>query len=254
MAANHATPALPDLPFVIGHRGAAAHAPENTLAGLGAADALGVRWVEVDVHLTRDGVPVLMHDPTLDRTTSGRGHVAQRTYDEVFELDAGSWFGAEFDEEKVPRLDVAVQFAVERGLGMNVELKPAPGLAEPLARAVFDCLEATWPRSADPPLLSSFDRDVLAALGSIGLKYPLGYLSKTLARGWREEAAALGCRSVHVNHKNLNAKRAKAVKSAGFALLAYTVNERRRAETLAEWGVDAVFSDAPDTTMPLDDK
>lgn len=243
-----------DLPAVIGHRGAAAHAPENTLAGLSAADALGVRWVEVDVHLTRDGVPVLMHDPTLDRTTSGRGHVAHTNVEEISGLDAGSWFGSAFEDEPVPRLDAAVRFAAERGMGLNVELKPVKGRAAPLAEAVLACLDAAWPRPAPAPLLSSFDRAVLSSLGAAGTAYPLGYLTKTLPSGWRDEAEALGCRSVHIQHRNLTQRRADAVKSAGFSLLAYTVNDGKRAATLAEWGVDAVFSDAPDRLLALDGK
>lgn len=254
MAIDHATPALPELPFVIGHRGAAAYAPENTLAGLREAEARGVSWVEVDVHLTRDGVPVLMHDPTLDRTTDGAGPVSEATYEAISALDAGTWFDPRFGGEPVPTLAAAIRAAADLGLGMNIELKPAAGLADALAHAVLACLEFSWRHSTVPPILSSFDRDVLAALHRRGPSYPLGYLTKSLGRGWREEASGLGCRSVHVRHGNLNADRAAAVKLAGFALLAYTVNAPRRAAKLAEWGVDAVFSDTPDTVLTLDDK
>ena len=95
LAAGEAS-ALPGLATVIGHRGAAARAPENTLAGLRKAKELGADWVEFDVMLSGDGVPLLIHDETLQRTTTGRGRVARHTADEIRSLDAGRWFGPEF--------------------------------------------------------------------------------------------------------------------------------------------------------------
>ena len=99
---------LPGLQPVIGHRGAAARAPENTLAGLRRARELGAAWVEFDVMLTADRVPVLIHDETLERTTTGRGEVARHTAAEIRALDAGGWFAPEFAGERVPTLAEAV--------------------------------------------------------------------------------------------------------------------------------------------------
>ncbi len=96
------------LPRVMGHRGAAAQAPENTLAGLRRAAELGARWVEFDVRLTGDGVPVLFHDDLLKRTTGAAGAMATTDYDSVARLDAGAWFGAAFAGEPVPSLEAAV--------------------------------------------------------------------------------------------------------------------------------------------------
>ena len=85
-----------NLPRIMGHRGAAGHAPENTLAALRMAAQLGVRWVEFDVHLSADRTPILMHDDTLDRTTDGEGAVDAQTADRLVTLDAGSWFSDSF--------------------------------------------------------------------------------------------------------------------------------------------------------------
>src|SRR5579862_3004583 len=103
----------PRLPPVIGHRGAAARAPENTLAGLRRAHALGCRWVEFDVRLTADGVPVLCHDSRLDRTTDGTGVIAEETLAAVRRCDAGLRFSPEFAGEPVPTLAEALSLAVE---------------------------------------------------------------------------------------------------------------------------------------------
>src|ERR1700675_1784021 len=107
---------------VIGHRGAAAHAPENTLAGLRRAKALGCGWVEFDVRLTGDGALVLCHDPLLDRTTSGSGPVSAKSLAAIRQCDAGSWFAPSFAGERVPTLDEALLLAAELDLGANVEI------------------------------------------------------------------------------------------------------------------------------------
>src|SRR5579859_520454 len=93
------------LPAVIGHRGAAASAPENTLAGLRRAHALGASWVEFDVQLSRDARCILLHDDTIDRTTSGRGKAAAMELDALRRVDAGAWFSPEFTGERIPTLE-----------------------------------------------------------------------------------------------------------------------------------------------------
>src|SRR5437016_8657258 len=97
------------LPSVIGHRGAAAHAPENTLAGLRRAKELGCAWVEFDVRVTGDGALVLCHDGRLERTTTGRGRISEQTAASIRRCDAGSWFAPEFVGEIVPTLDEALR-------------------------------------------------------------------------------------------------------------------------------------------------
>jgi glycerophosphoryl diester phosphodiesterase len=96
------------VPRVIGHRGAAGHAPENTLASFAKAAALGVRWVEFDVRLTGDGALVVFHDDTLERTTDGSGRVTDSTWAQINKLDAGAWFGRAFAGERVPALEDAL--------------------------------------------------------------------------------------------------------------------------------------------------
>jgi glycerophosphoryl diester phosphodiesterase len=230
-----------DLPRVIGHRGAMAYAPENTAASFREAKARGCAWVEFDVRLTRDGVPVLIHDDALNRTTNGKGRVAA--------LDAGLWFGPEFAGERILTLARAVALLGELDLGANIELKPVRKHQTEMAKAVAAVLAPRWPEHLPPPLLSSFDRKVLAALAALEVPWPRGYLAKALPRRWRSEARRLGCRSIHCAHQRLKPAQARAVKAAGFVLTAYTVNDPARAATLFDWGVDAVFADAPDRLM-----
>ena len=115
------------LPRVIGHRGAAACAPENTLAGLRKALELGCLWVEFDVRLTADGHLILLHDDGLARTTDGRGSAAKSLLAALRRHDAGAWFGRCFKGEPVPTLAEAVALLGELGIGANVELKAVDG-------------------------------------------------------------------------------------------------------------------------------
>src|SRR5204863_4134011 len=133
------------LPPIIGHRGAAAHAPENTLAGLRRAKALGCSWVEFDVRLTADNQPVLLHDNRLERTTDGRGRVSAMSLAAVRRHDAGQWFHSSFSGERVPTLEEALMLLAELGLGANVELKAARGKEAVTGAVVAEVLARTWP-------------------------------------------------------------------------------------------------------------
>ena len=109
---------------MIGHRGAAGAAPENTLASIRKAREFGATWIEFDVKLTKDGHAILFHDDCLERTTDGRGTVAATTLAQIRRLDAGGWFGPAFRGEPVPTLEQALALCAELGLGINVEIKP----------------------------------------------------------------------------------------------------------------------------------
>ena len=238
-------------PRVIGHRGAAGHAPENTLGGLRKAAELGATWVEFDVALTRDDVPVLLHDETLERTTDGTGKVAERTFQEISRLDAGAWFGDAFAGERIPRLDAAIALLDTLGLCANVEIKPTKGRARKTGRIVGQMIAEKWPKSLRAPVFSSFTTEALAAARETAPMIPRGLLMHRMRRDWRKQAESLECLSVHCNHRILNADRARRIRDAGYHLLAYTVNDAPRALQLADWGVDSVFSDFPDRILAI---
>ena len=150
------------LPPVIGHRGAAAHAPENTPAGFRAAKALGCGWVEFDVRLTADGVPVVCHDDRLDRTTDGRGRISKMPLVVLREMDAGRWFGAAFAGERIPTLEDTLLLCRELDLGANVEIKAERGRGPATASAVSAVL-SRFAHKLPPVLVSSFMADAVAA-------------------------------------------------------------------------------------------
>ena len=235
----------PRLPPVIGHRGAAARAPENTLAALRQAKALGCSWVEFDVRLTADGALVLCHDSSLDRTTNRGGLVSQTPLVAIRECDAGSWFDPGFAGEKIPTLDEALSLAAELGLGANIEMKADLGREYATAAAVASTLERR-PGGMPPVLVSSFQTPALAALHEHAPRIPRGVLFRVIPRGWAEVARRLGCTVIGAEHRRLRPALVARVRDAGYPLAAYTVNDPERARLLFDWGVTSVFSDAPD--------
>jgi glycerophosphoryl diester phosphodiesterase len=234
-----------NLPPVIGHRGAAAHAPENTLAGFREAKALGCTWVEFDVRLTADGALVVCHDDKLDRTINGRGRISKLPLAALRAFDAGYPFAARFAGQRIPTLHEVLTLCHDLGLGANIEIKAERGRATATAAEVAACLD----RLADalpPVLISSFLPDAVAAAAKHVPGIPRGMLWRKLPRGWRQIAANFGCTTIHLGQADMTQTIAAEVRAASYPLLVYTVNDTARARQLFSWGVTSVFSDAPD--------
>ena len=220
------------------------------MAGLRRARELGCAWVEFDVRLTADGALVLCHDARLERTTTGHGRVAAQTLAAIRECDAGSWFHPDFAGELVPTLDEALALARELDLAVNIEVKADPGRAPATAVAVLTGLRRLGGRSPTV-LVSSFLAPALAALRDIAPEIPRGLLLRVIPRGWRVLATRLGCATINTDHRRLKPRLVGEIRAAGYPLLAYTVNDPRRARALFDWGVTSVFSDVPDIILPV---
>ncbi len=236
----------PALPRLIGHRGAAAYAPENTLASIRKAAALGARWVEFDVRLTRDGALVLLHDDTLGRTAGHPARLRDVEAAALAALDAGAWFGKAFAGERVPTLRAAIATLAELRLGANIEIKAVPGDAAATARALAVLLDEAWPATLPPPLVSSFEIEALAAIQEAAPHWPRGLLLKRLEGDWRGLLDRLDAATLNLDHKPLTAASVAAACAAGRPVLCYTVNDPARARALFDWGVTGIFSDRPD--------
>jgi len=236
---------LPPVPRVIGHRGALRLAPENTLAGFRRARADGALWVEFDVKLSADGVPYLLHDDTLDRTTDGTGSPAGLTMAALKRLDAGSWWGPAFAGERLPTLQEAVALLAELGMGANVELKPNPGQEADTGRVVGAWIARHWPARLPPPLVSSFSPEALEAARAASPDVARGMLVHDRVKEWPALAPRVGALSVHTWWGFVTPELAAAVRAAGYALLVYTVNAAAEARRLYGLGAAALFSDAP---------
>jgi glycerophosphoryl diester phosphodiesterase len=233
------------LPRVIGHRGAASCAPENTLAGFRRARALDCQWVEFDVRLTADARPVVLHDDRLTRTTDGRGRVSALSLAAVRRHDAGAWFGASFAGERVPTLEEALTLLAGLGLGANVELKATRGREAETGTVVADLLARLCPSALPELLISSFRPAALAAAGARAPRIARGILFGVIPENWRAVAERLGCATIHADYRRLRPALVTEIREAGYPVLAYTVNDPGRANALFDWGVTSVFSDDP---------
>ena len=233
------------LPPVIGHRGVAACAPENTLAGLRKAKELGCRWVEFDVRLTADRQLILLHDQRLERTTDGRGKAIALPLATIRRSDAGCRFSTSFRGEQVPTLAEAVAVLGELGIGANIELKAAHGRGAETGALASAMLRQLWPRPLPEPLVSSFDHEALAGARAANPEVLLGLLFHVVPENWQLMAESIGCSTIHANHRGLHPALVADIRDAGYPVLAYTVNDTLRARTLFSWGVTSVFSDVP---------
>lgn len=234
------------IPKIIGHRGAKAYAPENTMASIHAAADLGIEWVEVDVKLTKDSIPIIFHDDDLSRCTSGSGLVAETDFKTIQELDAGSWFGESFLGEKIPALEDFLNAVIDLGLGVNLEIKPCPGREVETAEVMLDYATRLWPDDVPPPLVSSFSHVSLETAMEMIPEWPRGLLIDDYIPHWRELAEHIDAQTVNIDGNAVTRDQMDEYLDYARPILAYTINDPVKARELFDWGVSSVFSDCPD--------
>lgn len=233
-------------PRVVAHRGGGSLAPENTLAAIDTGARLGLKMIEFDAKLAADDVVFLLHDDTVNRTSDGRGQAAGMTYGQIAELDAGSWYDERFAREPMPTLEQVAARCAAHSLAANIEIKPCPGREVQTGGVVAKEAARLWADAALPPLLSSFSFEALAAARDAVPALPRGLLFGHVPGDWRAQTDALGCVSLHADHRALDAGLVADIKAAGLCILAYTVNDPARARMLGEWGVDTICTDRID--------
>jgi glycerophosphoryl diester phosphodiesterase len=237
-------------PRWIAHRGAGQRAPENTLAAFRVGASHGWRAFECDVKLSADGVPFLLHDTTLERTTSGRGIAAEHDWSVLSRLDAGGWHSAAFAGEPPASLESIASYVLANGFALNLELKPTPGQEGETGAAVAEAVARLWHGQALKPLLSSFKPNALAAAQAVDDTLPRALLLDSLHEGWLEEARLLGCVALVAKHSLIDDAVVARLREAGLHTLAYTVNDEIEATRLLALGLDGLITDAVDVFTP----
>jgi glycerophosphoryl diester phosphodiesterase len=243
---------LPDWPYPrwIAHRGAGKLAPENTLAAFRTGASHGYRMFECDVKLSQDGVPFLLHDDTLARTTNGQGIAGHQPWQTLSQLDAGSWQSRQFAGEPLPTLETVARFCLRNGYCLNIEIKPTKGTERHTGEVVAQQAARLWQGAAVAPLLSSFQPEALQGARDSAPQLPRGLLLDSLWAGWLETALTLGCIAVICNHALWDRSSVTQAKSGGLRTLSYTVNDEWAAQRLLDLGTDGIITDRVDLFTP----
>ncbi len=243
----------PHRPIILGHRGASADAPENTLAAFRLALAQGADGVELDVTLSSDGVPVVIHDDTVDRTTNGTGRVATRTLAQLKQLDAGyaTKFGGKFAGERIPTLAEALAELGQRAF-INIELKRDPSPDQGLAQRVVALIHDQ--QVSERVLLSSVYYANLQRVKALDATLPVGLLYDPSAparmmRAWL--TPGVRAEAHHPHHSLFNAVTRGAYRARGLRVNVWTVNAEADLRRLMRLGVDGIITDKPEFVIRL---
>ncbi len=230
---------------IIGHRGLASLAPENTLASIKLAHQHNIQWIEADASILGDDTVVLCHDDTLNRCSNGQGSLLAINQSDLIQLDAGSWFSKEFTGEPIPTLAQALTLLSQFNMGFNLELKAQAGVSpDKTVNLIFPIVQKFW-KSNKPLLISSFDHDILRIYRQQDKQQAIGPLYEQIDAHWHNTMQELNAISLHCDWLNLTPAQAHSIKAAGYQLVIYTCNDRASARQLLAMGVDSIISDSP---------
>ena len=230
---------------ILGHRGASAVAPENTLVAFRRALELGADGFEFDVTLTRDHVPIIIHDDTLDRTTNGKGNVKDFTLPELRRLDAGGWKGAEYRGEKMPTLAEVIDLVapLQPHPILNIELKASSLMSDGVESATLDVLSEK--KYFHNIIISSFNPMTLMRMRLLAPQIPRGLLYSSdqpvhLRRAWLRPL--VGPVALHPYYKMIDERLMSWAKQKNLRVNTWTVDDPGIAEKLRRWGVNAIIT------------
>lgn len=251
---------LPPWPYPrwVAHRGAGALAPENTLAALRVGATYGYRMFECDVKISADGIPFLMHDTSLERSTNARALFGpdasvvggDHPWGQLSQLDAGSWHSRTFAGEPLATLHAVAAFCQHNAYLLNIEIKPTPGDEFCTGVAVAGLAAHLWRGQAVLPLLSSFAPSALEAALETAPAMPRALLLEKQSTDWLCVARELGCCAIVCQHVLWSQDTVTQAANAGFRTMSYTVNDTSVAQRLLDLGLDSLITDRVDLFPP----
>jgi glycerophosphoryl diester phosphodiesterase len=237
--------------WVVGHRGASGHAPENTMAAFRRAVELGARFIETDLHITRDARLVTIHDSTLERTTNGRGAVNEFTFEELRQLDAGSWFRADFRGEQIPSIEEVIAFARAADIGLFLEIKPdAPWGIE---HGLLSMLRGSG--ESHRVVVLSFSTGILRNVRRLDNTQVTGLLVDAVPNSGVgaliERARETGARQLAPRGDVLSPDMIEQARRHDLQVICWTLNEPADMRAAAGAGVDGIMTDFPDRLVQV---
>lgn len=238
-------------PFWIAHRGAGTLAPENTLAAMRLGAQYGCRMFECDVKISQDGIPFLLHDLDLNRTTCAIDTEDPHTHSIAGNLswtilaqrDAGSWHSPAYAGEPIPTLERISHWAISNGYSLNIEIKPSPDTDYKTGNVIAKQVAKQWKNAETLPLLTSFKPESLLAAQHAAPHIPRGLLLEKLWSGWLQHAQQLDCIAIVCQHNLWNPKNIQQAQAEKMRCLAYTVNKAADIQHLIKLGIDGVITD-----------
>lgn len=227
------------------HRGASAIAPENTIAAFRAAAEQGARWVELDVAFSADEKLIVIHDDTVDRTSSGTGGLGTLTAAEIAALDGGSWFDQRFAGEAIPTLDTALAALGELGLSANVEIKQHPHhkSLDHLVHAVQEAISHRAPQTGI--MISSFDPECLRAMHRLEPELEMAMLWGRVPDDWEAWLGDIPATTIHAHYKGLCIGLLERTRARGIKVRAWTCNNPIEVVSFWDAGLTGVITDNP---------
>jgi glycerophosphoryl diester phosphodiesterase len=227
------------------HRGASAIAPENTIAAFRAAAEAGAKWVELDVALSADGKLVVIHDDSVDRTSSGKGSLGALTQAEIGAVDAGAWFDSRFAGERIPTLAETISALGELGLSANVEIKQHAHhkSLDQLVRAVQ--ADIAGRAAATRIMISSFDAEALKAMHALEPDLEMAMLWGMVPEDWEPRLTAIPATTIHMHYKALSIGLLEQMRERGIKVRAWTVNDPVQVISFWDAGLTGVITDNP---------
>ena len=232
---------------MIGHRGFPTRAPENTLSSFSKAIEVGVDMIEFDVTLTKDGIPIVLHDRSVNRTTNGKGRARKLTYAAIRMLDAGTWFSKEFVGERIPTLEETLDL-VQGKVALNIEIKKEAIRSNPQGGIEQKTIDALEKRNlVHQTVISSFAPKAIQRIKQLQIQQPTALLLPRIPRrDPRPLLDRLNADALHVPVRGLRVKFVEKIQREGIPLRVFTVNQIPVMKRLMQWKVDGIFTDYPD--------
>jgi len=231
------------------HRGASGYFPENTMLAFQEGVKMGATGLETDVQMTKDGVLILIHDETLNRTTNGKGFVKDYTYQEIAELDAGSWYKRSFRGEKIPTLRELLEFVKDKNIILNLELKnsliPYHGMEELVLQLIKEY------KVEKKIIISSFNHHSIVKVKKLNNKIKTAILYTEGLFHPERYAKYVGADAIHPYYLAINEEIVKEVKKEKILINPYTVNKEEDMLNLIKIGVDGIITNYPDILHKL---
>jgi glycerophosphoryl diester phosphodiesterase len=236
--------------WVVGHRGAMGHRPENTFASFEHALELGADWIELDVHLTWDGALAVIHDESVDRTTDGHGLVKDHSLAELKLLDAGAWFGSPYAGERIPTLDEALAWARGRGTLVDIEIKNAPIYYAGIEEAVVKALNSQ--QMAEQVIVISFDHAAVKRVRSLDPRVATGvlYAGRPVDAGV-DLARQATADAVLPHWAYVTSEDVRVAHAAGLAVAPWATSDPQVLRHLIAAGVDGIGTNHPEILRAL---